>query len=59
MFFLRTVRLSLTCLEVFTQKQHISLKMAQVLLVQGTGDLSAVYFGGQPLPTCVGSLELS
>ena len=30
MFFLRTVRLSLTQLEVFTQKQHISFKMAQV-----------------------------
>ena len=30
MFFLRTVRLSLIWLEIFTQKQHISFKMAQV-----------------------------
>ena len=29
MFFLRTVRLSLTWLEVFTKKQHVSFKMAQ------------------------------
>ena len=33
--------------------------MAQVLLVQGSGDLSPVYFGAQPLPSCVASLELS
>ena len=30
MFFLRTVRLSLTWLEVLTQQQHVSFKMAQV-----------------------------
>ena len=29
------------------------------LLVQGSGSLSPVYFGVQPLPSCVGSLELS
>ena len=30
MFFLRTLRLSLTWLEIFTQKQYVSFKMAQV-----------------------------
>ena len=30
MLFLRTVRLYLTLLEVFTQKQHVSFKMAQI-----------------------------
>ena len=29
------------------------------LLVQGSGDLFPIYFGVQPLPSCVGSLELS
>ena len=35
MLFLRTVRLSLTSLEVFTQKQHVSFKMAQIPLCSG------------------------
>ena len=35
MLFLRTVRLPLTSLEVFTQKQHVSFKMAQIPLCSG------------------------
>ena len=35
MFFLRTVRLSLPWLELFTQKQHVSLKIAQVSSCSG------------------------
>ena len=58
MFFLRTVRLSLTWLEVFTQKQHVSFKMAQVALYSGIRR-SIIYFGVQPLPSYVVSLELS
>ena len=63
MFFLSTVRLSLLCLEVFTQKHHISFKVSESLnkslLVQGCRDLSPVYFVIQPLPSCIGCLELS
>ena len=63
MFFLSTVRLSLTCLEVFTQKHHISFKVSESLnkslLVQGCRDLSPLYFVIQPLPSCIGCLELS
>ena len=59
MFFLRTVRLSLTWLEVFTRNNTSHLRWLKFLLVQGSGALSPVYFGVQPLPSCVGSLELS
>ena len=35
------------------------LRQLQYLIVLGSGDLSPVYFGVQPLPSCVDSLELS
>ena len=58
MFFLRTVRLSLTWLEVFTQKQHVSFKMAQVHPCSGIRR-SISYFVVQCFPSCVASLKLS
>ena len=59
MFFLRTVRLSLTWLEVLTRNNMSYLRWLESLLVQGSGALSPINFGVQPLPSCVGSLELS
>ena len=53
MFFLRTVRLSLTWLEVFTQKQHISFKMAQVPTCSGIRrSISCLFWSTIPAKLC-------
>ena len=53
MFFLRTVRLSLTWLEVFTQKQHISFKTAQVPPCSGIkSSVSGLFWSTTPAKLC-------
>ena len=53
MFFLSTVRLSLTWLEAFTQKQHISFKMAQVPPCSGIKrSISCLFWSITPAKLC-------
>ena len=53
MFFFKTVRLSLTQLEVFTQKQHVSLKMAQVPPCSGIRrSISCLFWSTTPAKLC-------
>ena len=58
MFFLRTARLSLTWLEVLPRNNMSYSRWLKSLLVQGSGDLSPVCFGVQPLLSCVGKFIL-
>ena len=53
MFFLRTMRLSLIWLELFTQKQHISFKMAQVPPCSGIRrSISYLFWSTTPAKLC-------
>ena len=53
MFFLRTVRLSLTWLEIFTQKQHVSFKMVQVPPCSGIRrSISCLFWSTTPAKLC-------
>ena len=53
MFFLRTVRLSLTYLEVFTQKQQDSFKIAQVPPCSGIrSSISYLFWSTTPAKLC-------
>ena len=53
MFFLKMVRLSLTSVEVFTQKQHVSFKMAQVPPCSGIRRaVSCLFWSTTPAKLC-------
>ena len=58
-FFLRTVRFFKFNWRYLPRNNTSHSRWLKSLLVQGSGDLSPVCFRVQPLPSCVGSLELT